>query len=56
MKTFVPSHFSLALAFVAIVAFCSCAPQREFVQFGNPATFHPGPRHSGGESSGHDGE
>lgn len=56
MKTFVPCHFSLALAFVAIVALCSCAPQREFVQFGNPGTFHPGPRHSGGETNGPDGE
>ena len=35
---------------------CACAPQREFVQFGNPGTFHPGPRHSGGGSSGHDDE
>ncbi len=35
---------------------CACAPQREFVQFGNPGTFHPGPRHAGAESSGHDDE
>lgn len=35
---------------------CACAPQREFVQFGNPGTFHPGPRHTGTESSGHDDE
>ena len=30
---------------------CSCAPQREFVQFGHPGTFHPGHQHAGGESS-----
>lgn len=35
---------------------CACTPQREFVQFGNPGTFHPGPRHSGGGSSGHNDE
>ncbi len=44
------------VAILAIVTLCSCAPQREFVQFGNPGTFHPGPRQSGDESSGHDGE
>jgi len=35
----------------------SCAPQREFVRFGDAGTFHPGPRHgSGGGSGGSDEE
>lgn len=35
---------------------CSCAPQREFVAFGDAGTFHPGPHHSGSQFSGPDGE
>ena len=54
MKTFI-SPLTL-VAFLANFTLCSCAPQREFVQFGNPGTFHPGPRHAGAESSGHDDE
>lgn len=42
MKIFVP--FPIPLAVLAVFALCSCAPQREFVQFGNPGTFHPGPQ------------
>jgi hypothetical protein len=54
MKT----SISLAIPIVGLAMFAlsSCMPQREFVQFGNPGTFHPGPRHSGGGSSGPDGE
>jgi len=38
------------------LALCSCAPQREFVAFGDAGTFHPGPHHSGSQFSGPDGE
>ena len=41
------------LIFFAIVPLmiCSCAPQREYVAFGDAGTFHPGPRYSSEEFS-----
>jgi hypothetical protein len=42
---------AITLAFLSMVAFSSCAPQREFVRFGDAGTFHPGPRHGSGGSS-----
>ena len=42
MKTFISP--AIPFACFSILALSSCAPQREFVQFGNPGTFHPGPQ------------
>ena len=36
---------SLAL----LLALSACAPQREFVQFSDAGTFHPGPGQGGGD-------
>lgn len=42
--------------FGGVVVVCACAPQREFVQFGNPGTFHPGPSRFAPQFSGPEGE
>ena len=39
------------LALLAAFLLVSCAPQREFVRFGDAGTFHPGPRHGSGSGS-----
>ena len=50
-------HYSRLLGLLSGAALiCSCAPQRVFVPFGNAGTFHPGPRHTGGQFSSPDGE
>ena len=38
-------------ALIVALFLASCAPQREFVRFGNAGTFHPGPRHGSGSGS-----
>ena len=47
---------AILIAGLVMFALSSCMPQREFVQFGNPGTFHPGPRHSEGHSGNPAGE
>ena len=49
MKTFLLNQSLFAL--LAVLLLTSCAPQREFVRFGDAGTFHPGPRHSSGGGS-----
>lgn len=39
------------IALLALLLIASCAPQREFVRFGDAGTFHPGPRHGSGGGS-----
>jgi hypothetical protein len=41
----------LLITAISGVALCSCAPQREYVAFGDVGTFHPGPRYSSEEFS-----
>jgi hypothetical protein len=36
------------LALIVALFLASCAPQREFVRFGDAGTFHPGPLHGSG--------
>lgn len=40
---------------IGVLTLCSCAPQREFVAFGDASTFRPG-QHSGSQFSGPEGE
>ena len=40
---------ALPVVALAIFALSACAPQREFVQFSDAGTFHPGPRQGGGD-------
>lgn len=44
------------IIFTISLMLCSCAPQREFVAFGDAGTFRPGPQHSGSQFSGPEGE
>jgi hypothetical protein len=55
MRNFLNSAKIFTLVGVACLV-CACAPQREFVRFGNPGTFHPGPPRSAAQFSGPDGE
>ena len=40
---------ALPVVALAIFALSACAPQREFVQFSDAGTFHPGPGQGGGD-------
>jgi hypothetical protein len=42
------SSFAILLAIFSVSFHTSCAPQREFVRFGDAGTFHPGPRNGSG--------
>lgn len=46
----------LAISLTFLSLLCSCAPQREFVRFGDPGTFHPGRPESAVPFSGPEGE
>ncbi len=46
----------VAFLFVLLLTLSACAPEREFVQFSDAGTFHPGPAQGGGDRSGPQGE
>ena len=47
MKTSIPP--AILVFALAIFALSVCGPQREFVQFSDAGTFHPGPGQGGGD-------
>jgi hypothetical protein len=44
------------IAFILLLALGACMPEREYVQFSDAGTFHPGPAQGGGDGSGPQGE
>ena len=57
VKSKMKTSISPALPVVALaISLSACAPQREFVQFSDAGTFHPGPAQGGGDRSAPQGE
>ena len=52
----ISSAVLVAFLFVLLLTLSACAPEREFVQFSDAGTFHPGPAQGGGDRSGPQGE
>ena len=44
------------IAFILLLALGACMPEREYVQFSDAGTFHPGPAQGGGDRSAPQGE